>query len=96
MAGKAGMVQPGNREPRLDRKPAPVFPDGNLADPTHVLGAVRCFVCGSPDQPGVLRVYPGLWAYIRFHVEFGLCEGCVKNAAKRDDTADLVLLEEVA
>jgi hypothetical protein len=67
----------------------------DLEDPAKGEKVPRCRSCGLPDQQGN-RLLPGLWAYIKFTVQYELCERCVRAAIPDRQALDPIQLDEVA
>lgn len=88
MAGKAW-----NRS-RIGRR-TPVTIDPTLGDPAKGERVPRCKVCGMPERPGN-KLIPGMWAYLRFHMDLVLCEHCVMESAPGPMLADPLQLEDAA
>jgi hypothetical protein len=75
MAGKAGMQQPGNRQPRFRAAPDTAYVAG-LADPANGAKVPRCAVCGMP-QTDATDLLPGMWRYAaRPPIDLTLCDRC--------------------
>lgn len=60
-----------------------------------------CIDAAQPDKcltcTAAVSLYPGFWRFAaRPGVDMLVCEPCLRCAAARDDTADLVSLEDVA
>lgn len=97
MPGKPGMRwSDEKREPRFDGRNRGDRPnDPDLPDPANGEAVLRCISCGVPDRESN-RVYSGMWAHLRFHMDAGLCAACIAFHARHVDSSPLTELEDVA
>lgn len=77
------------------RAPLPGTYDATLRDPARGEKVPRCQRCGMPERPNV-KLYPGLWGYIRFNIDLTLCGECITELMPDRRALDPLTLDEVA
>ena len=83
---RGGWRKPGTPKPSEDVGPG---------DPAQGERVPRCRCCGMPERPGA-KLYPGMWAYIRFNLEVTLCGKCIEEFLPDRRALDPMTLDEVA